>query len=226
MKSKEIYRPNYLLYFILIVLSVSIITASYLLPLTRVASSIINSISCGCFSSIIIALIIDIADCRTNRRNAILLKKAYFSRLILKYTSLLIAFWVHADRYGSQDVKRTWDDWALQYIEKWTEKKAQHIIPYIEDLEIELEQIKNQRLFLFSQHLISNREIIALAEVEENLKYFKMGLKGNNLTIIMAPDAIHKWHSCASTSELLNVFNGIKYNSIGEIASLEFRITL
>lgn len=217
MNGKNQYMPNYLLYFILIGLSLFFIIAPYMLQLGSEAVSIISSIGCGCFSSVVVGLLIDISKCRDNRKEAVKLKKMYFYNFVTIYSWLLqkLAFLV-----DDQTEKHTWDEWAMQIAIKCSDADIRAIEQSIKFIETEVERIQKQKLFLLSQNLIPYSEFMTLSELVSSLHFFvtdmKMGLK-DKVSIQMR---LSMWQDCTKKSVLLNRFNEIRYNSILELTEV------
>ncbi len=213
-------RPNYKIYFTITFLSVLITVSLFFLKLDERSFSILSGISCGALSSTLVAFLIDISNCRIERTRANQMQKLYYIDLLNSYFFLLEMFMLFSKETHKE--KRGWKEWLHLFLSNRTEGETKYILRHLEPVLDELKKIREQRIILISQQLLSYPEALILENVEEDLKAFKSGLsKKNGLwDSSLSETVISKWYGHANHSTLLKEFNTLKYNSPEELSKI------
>ena len=192
--SKE-FAPNNKLYLALLLGAILLTSASICFKDNKVVFTICTSITCGGIASIIVAWLLDVANCReknvkTNRNT-----KAIYDRIFNCFETGIQSFTWLIDLSGEtidENTERTWDGWIIHAFDRignntdFLFRFCSGFCVFTDSLAAEVKAVYNQSAQLLDVQILSSDELKTLATILDICAMTKQDFSLNGVSIQLA----------------------------------------
>lgn len=166
--SNKIYKPNTILYLLLLAATVLIILSAILLDGCTMWFTIVSGIGCGGFASVLVAWLIDIATCSRNNKKAENDQQEIFRDLMQTFETSIQIFIFQCQDFDKEPNdkprEQTWHEWireASKKVQSDDERREIFINAFLtfeRSIAEEIRAINLQRTQLLNLGLITNND--------------------------------------------------------------------
>lgn len=183
------YKPNRELYFSLLIISITITIDATSIPMDNPWFTVLTSIGCGGITSVIIAWLVDAANCRekAQRGNDIIGNLwAALCFILTAFPRMYMKMSINVDHENEKHTWIAWKDLLVSELNKTPEETIQESVRYSfnssTDMFVrEALYIMNQRSQLIADGLITERWVHSLEDIVQEISLCKTMMERDNM---------------------------------------------
>lgn len=222
----KVYIVNWRIYLSLLAGSLVLTACAFLVPATSPFFTIITGIGCGGIASVIVALLIDLANCNRKNREMDTIRTHYLLPIMFEYMQFLMMFRILAKAPNDEAQKRVWNEWAILAIDARHDRCESMDIDFVDErvsaLAGKLNELQASSLLIMSEQVLPNEEVLQLQEVSNSILNLKAALFNERYEKTYVYELLNELYDDVEKSKVFSRYNGIAFNDYDPLKNAIF----